>query len=102
MIAQMAGRGVDIKLGGDPEHHAITSEDAGDHRESEGYNEAGGEGTVEMAPQCKAEDEEVASSAALICATSATIAPHDNQLRGRAAATGDHGESRFFISAEDD
>ncbi|HXR60551.1 MAG TPA: preprotein translocase subunit SecA [Solirubrobacterales bacterium] len=106
MIAtNMAGRGVDIKLGGDPEHLAITElKKQGISAEDEGYEEALAEKTEELAPQCKAEGEEVRELGGLyICGTERHESRRiDNQLRGRSGRQGDPGESRFFLSAEDD
>jgi preprotein translocase subunit SecA len=106
MIAtNMAGRGVDIKLGGDPEHLAIAElKKQGITHESEGYEEALAAKTEEMAPQCKAEADEVRELGGLfICGTERHESRRiDNQLRGRSGRQGDPGESRFFLSAEDD
>jgi preprotein translocase subunit SecA len=106
MIAtNMAGRGVDIKLGGDPEHLA--------HKElkkqslspgDDGYEEALEAKISEMEPQCKGEAEEVRELGGLyICGTERHESRRiDNQLRGRSGRQGDPGETRFFLSAEDD
>jgi preprotein translocase subunit SecA len=106
MIAtNMAGRGVDIKLGGDPEHMA--------HKElkkqslepgEEGYEEVFEAKIAELTPQCKAEAEEVRELGGLyICGTERHESRRiDNQLRGRSGRQGDPGETRFFLSAEDD
>src|SRR6201992_92459 len=106
MIAtNMAGRGVDIKLGGDPEHLAITAlKKQGITHGDEGYEEALAERTEELKPQCHAEGEEVRDLGGLyICATERHESRRiDNQLRGRSGRQGDPGESRFFLSAEDD
>jgi preprotein translocase subunit SecA len=106
MIAtNMAGRGVDIKLGGDPEHLAIAElKKQGITHESEEYEEALAEKTAELEPQCKAEAEEVRELGGLfICGTERHESRRiDNQLRGRSGRQGDPGESRFFLSAEDD
>jgi preprotein translocase subunit SecA len=106
MIAtNMAGRGVDIKLGGDPEHLAIAElKKEGITHESEGYEEALAAKTAELEPQCKAEGEEVRELGGLyICGTERHESRRiDNQLRGRSGRQGDPGESRFFLSAEDD
>jgi preprotein translocase subunit SecA len=106
MIAtNMAGRGVDIKLGGDPEHLAIHElKKQGITPGSEGYHEALEAKTVELAPQCKAEAEEVRELGGLfICGTERHESRRiDNQLRGRSGRQGDPGESRFYLSAEDD
>ncbi len=106
MIAtNMAGRGVDIKLGGDPEHMAhkeLKKQDLslGD----EGYEEALEAKIAELEPQCKAEADEVRELGGLyICGTERHESRRiDNQLRGRSGRQGDPGETRFFLSAEDD
>ncbi|HET8565134.1 MAG TPA: preprotein translocase subunit SecA [Solirubrobacterales bacterium] len=106
MIAtNMAGRGVDIKLGGDPEQLAIVElKKKGITHDSEGYEEALAETTAELEPGCKAEGEEVRELGGLyICGTERHESRRiDNQLRGRSGRQGDPGESRFFLSAEDD
>ncbi len=106
MIAtNMAGRGVDIKLGGDPEHLAIAElKKKGITHESEEYEEALAARTAELEPQCKAEAEEVRELGGLfICGTERHESRRiDNQLRGRSGRQGDPGESRFYLSAEDD
>src|SRR5881394_3497566 len=106
MIAtNMAGRGVDMKLGGDPEHmahkelkkHSLSPGD-------EGYEEVLAAKIAELEPQCKAEAEEVRELGGLyICGTERHESRRiDNQLRGRSGRQGDPGETRFFLSAEDD
>ncbi len=106
MIAtNMAGRGVDIKLGGDPEQLAITElKKQGVNHDSEGYAEALAAKAAELEPQCKAEAEEVRELGGLfICGTERHESRRiDNQLRGRSGRQGDPGESRFYLSAEDD
>jgi preprotein translocase subunit SecA len=106
MIAtNMAGRGVDIKLGGDAEHLAITElKKQGITPESEGYEEALAARTAELKPQCEAEADEVRELGGLfICGTERHESRRiDNQLRGRSGRQGDPGESRFYLSAEDD
>jgi preprotein translocase subunit SecA len=106
MIAtNMAGRGVDIKLGGDPEHLAQKElKKQGLNPGDEGYEAALAEKVVELEPQCKAEAEEVRELGGLyICGTERHESRRiDNQLRGRSGRQGDPGETRFFLSAEDD
>ncbi len=106
MIAtNMAGRGVDIKLGGDPEHLAMKElKKQGIAHGDEGYEEALAAKVVELEPQCKAEAEEVRELGGLyICGTERHESRRiDNQLRGRSGRQGDPGETRFFLSAEDD
>jgi preprotein translocase subunit SecA len=106
MIAtNMAGRGVDIKLGGDPEQLAVKElKKRGLTPGDDGYEEALAEKVAELEPQCKAEAEEVRELDGLyICGTERHESRRiDNQLRGRSGRQGDPGESRFFLSAEDD
>jgi preprotein translocase subunit SecA len=105
IATNMAGRGVDIKLGGDPEGmaHPIVAK-RGLSPEDEGYREAVDELAADLRPQCKAEAEEVRDLGGLfICGTERHESRRiDNQLRGRAGRQGDPGASRFFLSAEDD
>jgi preprotein translocase subunit SecA len=106
MIAtNMAGRGVDIKLGGDPEQSAIHElKKKGVTPGEEGYEEALAAKIAELEPLCAAEAEEVRDLGGLyICGTERHESRRiDNQLRGRSGRQGDPGESRFFLSAEDD
>ncbi|MFL5897470.1 MAG: preprotein translocase subunit SecA, partial [Solirubrobacterales bacterium] len=106
MIAtNMAGRGVDIKLGGDPEQLAIVElKKQGITHESEGYEEALAAKAAELEPECRTEADEVRELGGLfICGTERHESRRiDNQLRGRSGRQGDPGESRFFLSAEDD
>jgi preprotein translocase subunit SecA len=106
MIAtNMAGRGVDIKLGGDPEHLAVAElKKQGITHDTEGFEEALAAKTVELEPHCQAEAEEVRELGGLfICGTERHESRRiDNQLRGRSGRQGDPGESRFYLSAEDD
>jgi preprotein translocase subunit SecA len=106
MIAtNMAGRGVDIKLGGDPEHLAMQALKAkGLNQGDEGYEEAFTAKIAELEPEIEAEAEEVRELGGLfICGTERHESRRiDNQLRGRSGRQGDPGETRFFLSAEDD
>ncbi|HEY5052975.1 MAG TPA: preprotein translocase subunit SecA [Solirubrobacterales bacterium] len=106
MIAtNMAGRGVDIKLGGDPEQSAIHElKKKGISPGDEGYAEALEAKVAELEPICKAEAEEVRELGGLfICGTERHESRRiDNQLRGRSGRQGDPGETRFYLSAEDD
>jgi preprotein translocase subunit SecA len=106
MIAtNMAGRGVDIKLGGDAEHLAMQElKKKGLGPGDEGYEEALAEKIAEMAPQIQEEADEVRELGGLfICGTERHESRRiDNQLRGRSGRQGDPGETRFFLSAEDD
>jgi preprotein translocase subunit SecA len=105
IATNMAGRGVDIKLGGDPEQmarHAVRK--TGLEPGAEGWDEAVADLVPELAPRTAAEGEKVKELGGLfICGTERHESRRiDNQLRGRSGRQGDPGESRFFLSAEDD
>ncbi|HEY3865834.1 MAG TPA: preprotein translocase subunit SecA [Solirubrobacteraceae bacterium] len=109
IATNMAGRGVDIKLGGNPEHlagQALAKEglELGDEERAEEYERR----MVELLPELERRVEEdrervMAAGGLFICGTERHESRRiDNQLRGRAGRQGDPGESRFFLSAEDD
>ena len=105
IATNMAGRGVDIKLGGDPEqmaHHELKK--LGISEDDPSWDEEHEALVAELAPKCKAEGDKVRELGGLyICGTERHESRRiDNQLRGRAGRQGDPGESRFFLSAEDD
>jgi preprotein translocase subunit SecA len=106
MIAtNMAGRGVDIKLGGSPDHLAkMELIKQGLQPGSDGYDSALDEAAKGFEGQCDAEGDEIRELGGLfICGTERHESRRiDNQLRGRSGRQGDPGESRFFLSAEDD
>ncbi|GAC1521804.1 MAG: preprotein translocase subunit SecA [Thermoleophilaceae bacterium] len=105
IATNMAGRGVDIKLGGNAEHLA-NAELVGRGLEpgSEAYDKA----WDEVYPNHEAQVEEarnvvLESGGLFILGTERHESRRiDNQLRGRSGRQGDPGESRFYISAEDD
>jgi len=95
----MAGRGTDILLGGNPEFMAAA--------------EAGTRDAVEPAyqlalskfkEQCDSEHAKVVEAGGLFVMGTERHESRriDNQLRGRAGRQGDPGESRFYVSLEDD
>ena len=98
IATNMAGRGTDILLGGNPEHkaHQLTREleDAAEKSRIE----------REIAEQWKGDHEEVVRLGGLhIIGTERHESRRiDNQLRGRSGRQGDPGASRFFLSLEDD
>jgi preprotein translocase subunit SecA len=105
IATNMAGRGVDIKLGGDPEQmarHAVRK--TGLEPGADGWDEAVADLVPELATKTAAEGEQVKEFGGLfICGTERHESRRiDNQLRGRSGRQGDPGESRFFLSAEDD
>jgi preprotein translocase subunit SecA len=105
IATNMAGRGVDIKLGGDPEQMAhIAVRKTGLEPGQEGWDEAVQDVMPDLVEQTREEGEKVKAFGGLyICGTERHESRRiDNQLRGRAGRQGDPGESRFFLSAEDD
>ncbi len=105
IATNMAGRGVDIKLGGDPEQMArIAVRKTGLEPGAEGFEEAVADVLPELEEQTAEEGEKVKAFGGLyICGTERHESRRiDNQLRGRSGRQGDPGESRFFLSAEDD
>jgi preprotein translocase subunit SecA len=105
IATNMAGRGVDIKLGGDPEqlaYHELKKLGLGEDDPS--WEEEYQALLPSVTERCKAEGEKVRELGGLfICGTERHESRRiDNQLRGRAGRQGDPGASRFFLSAEDD
>ena len=96
----MAGRGTDIVLGGNPEGLAVA--ELGGPREPD---DPEFRSVVErFRTECAAERERVLAAGGLhIVGTERHESRRiDNQLRGRAGRQGDPGSSRFFLSLEDD
>jgi len=105
IATNMAGRGVDIKLGGDPEQLAVDElRKLGVGPENESWESELAEHTERFKAQTQAEGDQVREAGGLfICGTERHESRRiDNQLRGRSGRQGDPGESRFFLSAEDD
>jgi len=95
IATNMAGRGTDIKLGGNPEYLARQRLNPDD----EGY----GDIFNKFSAQCEKEHQEVVAQGGLfILGTERHESRRiDNQLRGRSGRQGDPGESRFYLSLED-
>ena len=93
----MAGRGTDIKLGGNPEALARISAPQADAATLATL-------VAEFEATCQAEANEVRALGGLfILGTERHESRRvDNQLRGRSGRQGDPGGSRFFLSLEDD
>ncbi|HKJ35436.1 MAG TPA: SEC-C metal-binding domain-containing protein, partial [Solirubrobacterales bacterium] len=105
IATNMAGRGVDIKLGGDPEQMALHElHKLGISETDESWPEEYQALVEAMTPKCKEEGDKVRELGGLyICGTERHESRRiDNQLRGRSGRQGDPGASRFFLSAEDD
>jgi preprotein translocase subunit SecA len=98
IATNMAGRGTDIKLGGNPEFRARRK--AGTNATEEEYREAY---AVEFA-KWRQDYEEVRSLGGLyVLGTERHESRRiDNQLRGRSGRQGDPGRSAFFLSLDDD
>ncbi|HMK96398.1 MAG TPA: preprotein translocase subunit SecA [Acidimicrobiales bacterium] len=105
VATNMAGRGVDILLGGNPEGLAL--EDV----RAEGLSPTTEEGAarynellLKYKEQCAAEGEQVRQLGGLYVLGSERHEARrvDDQLRGRSGRQGDPGESRFFLSLEDE
>ena len=96
IATNMAGRGTDIMLGGNAEVMAKKAIDAEDTPE---YVDA----VAKFKKQCEEEKKEVIEAGGLyIVGTERHESRRiDNQLRGRAGRQGDPGESRFYLSLED-
>jgi preprotein translocase subunit SecA len=105
IATNMAGRGVDIKLGGSPEH-LIRHEMAklGLNPGDPDYEEREADLMPALEARCEQDRKHVMEAGGLcIVGTERHESRRiDNQLRGRAGRQGDPGESRFFLSAEDD
>ena len=108
IATNMAGRGTDILLGGNPEFLARQQLNLRGMKPSETpveqWNAAYEEALVEMRQQCRREHDEVTSVGGLhILGTERHESRRiDNQLRGRAGRQGDPGSSRFFLCLDDD
>ena len=105
VATNMAGRGVDILLGGNPEGLAIRAM-AGESVELS--TDEGASRLAELVAHykdlCDTEGEKVRELGGLYVLGSERHESRriDNQLRGRSGRQGEPGESRFFLSLEDD
>jgi preprotein translocase subunit SecA len=105
IATNMAGRGVDIKLGGNEDHMTqLELAKLGLRPGDPDYQERHGEIFPAIKARVEEEREQVLDAGGLyILGTERHESRRiDNQLRGRAGRQGDPGESRFFLSAEDD
>ncbi|MDR2348914.1 MAG: preprotein translocase subunit SecA, partial [Bifidobacteriaceae bacterium] len=107
VATNMAGRGTDIMLGGNAEHRAIQAlaEQGLDPDQNPTEYEAAWPAALTAAQDSTAaEHEEVVSLGGLyVLGTERHESRRiDNQLRGRSGRQGDPGESRFYLSLEDE
>jgi len=98
IATNMAGRGTDIKLGGNPEHRAIKR--VGTDASPEDFQKALEEEMVKW----RKDNQEVKDLGGLYVIGSERHESRriDNQLRGRSGRQGDPGYSQFYISLDDD
>ncbi len=101
VATNMAGRGVDIKLGGNSEFMAKNEAEKENKLDDEKYME---ELISKFDSSINDEKEKVIELGGLyVIGTERHESRRiDNQLRGRSGRQGDPGESRFYISLEDD
>jgi preprotein translocase subunit SecA len=105
IATNMAGRGVDIKLGGNEEHLArLEVTKLGLKPGDPDYDEHYEKVLPAMKERIQGPRQHVLDAGGLfILGTERHEARRiDNQLRGRSGRQGDPGESRFFLSAQDD
>jgi len=105
VATNMAGRGVDIILGGNAEllaQHELAAEGVDPDSEEGAAELAAREASLEA--RCRAEGEEVRKLGGLYVLGSERHESRriDNQLRGRSGRQGDAGESRFYLSLDDE
>ena len=107
VATNMAGRGTDIVLGGNPEFLAdleLRARGLDPVERREEYEAAWDAVVEEMKAQVAAEAEEVRAAGGLyVLGTERHESRRiDNQLRGRSGRQGDPGESRFYLSLGDE
>ena len=101
VATNMAGRGVDIKLGGNPEEMATQQQIKENQQDNQEYLNSK---ISEFASEVEKEKKRVLELGGLyVLGTERHESRRiDNQLRGRSGRQGDPGESRFYISLQDD
>ena len=107
VATNMAGRGTDIMLGGNAEFLAdqkLREQGLDPVADREEYDEAWPETLAEIEQQAADEHDEVVAAGGLNVIGSERHESRriDNQLPGRSGRQGDPGESRFYLSLEDD
>src|SRR3954463_15950696 len=105
IATNMAGRGVDIKLGGNPEHMTqLELAKLGLKPGEPDYDETFAEILPKIEQRVEENREKVMEAGGLFIVGTERHESRriDNQLRGRSGRQGDPGESRFFLSAEDE
>jgi len=107
VATNMAGRGTDIMLGGNPEFMAasvLAHRGLSPVEDPEAYEAAWPQALKDAHAAVQAEHDEVVALGGLyVLATERHESRRiDNQLRGRSGRQGDPGESQFYLSLEDD
>jgi preprotein translocase subunit SecA len=104
IATNMAGRGVDIVLGGNPQHELRKDLHAEGFEEGVELDDELRRRFEDVRPGWQQDHEEIKELGGLyVLATERHEARRiDNQLRGRSGRQGDPGESRFYLSAQDD
>ena len=107
VATNMAGRGTDIMLGGNPEFRAVRAlrnRGLSPEETPEEYEAAWDEALARAEKEVAAEHDEVTELGGLyVLGTERHESRRiDNQLRGRSGRQGDPGESRFYLSLQDD
>ena len=107
VATNMAGRGTDIMLGGNPEFMAaadLTQQGLSPALDPEAYEAAWPAAIDQARGAVQAEHDEVVALGGLyVLATERHESRRiDNQLRGRSGRQGDPGESQFYLSLQDD
>jgi preprotein translocase subunit SecA len=104
IATNMAGRGVDIVLGGNPQHELRKQLHTEGFEEGEELDDELRRRFEEVRPDWQRDHAEIKELGGLyVLATERHEARRiDNQLRGRSGRQGDPGESRFYLSAQDD
>ncbi len=107
VATNMAGRGTDIMLGGNSEHlavDALTERGLSPSETPEEWDAAWPEALKQAQESVAAEHDEVVELGGLyVLGTERHESRRiDNQLRGRSGRQGDPGESRFYLSMQDD
>ena len=107
VATNMAGRGTDIILGGNPEFMAaaaLSQKGLSPIEDPDAYEAAWPEALEKSKAAVAAEHEEVVGLGGLYVLSTERHESRriDNQLRGRSGRQGDPGESQFYLSLEDD